>query len=156
MPWFALYTKPKNEKKVTEKLLGLGIEAYCPIVVQMKQWSDRKKKVETPLISSYIFVNVEEKNRNTVFAVQGIVRYLYWLGKPAIVHDNEIALLKESLNGRFTAVEVEGIKPGDSITVSKGPFQGKEGTVSLVEKNKIRLVLKELGVFVTLTREVSE
>ena len=52
MPWFAIYTRPKNEKKVAEQLFNLGIEVYCPMVTQMKQWSDRKKKVESPLISS--------------------------------------------------------------------------------------------------------
>jgi hypothetical protein len=50
MEWFALYTKPRNEKKVTETLAALGIEVYCPLVTTIKQWSDRKKKVESPLI----------------------------------------------------------------------------------------------------------
>ena len=153
MSWFALYTLPKNEKKVTERLQNLGIEAYCPMVTQVKQWSDRKKKVETPLISSYVFVNLEEKERNKVFDIYGIVRYLYWLGKPAIIQDHEIALLKDSLKGILTSVEVQGVKPGDSLTISRGPFKGKEGVVSQVEKNKIRLVLKELGVLITITKE---
>jgi transcription antitermination factor NusG len=153
MPWFALYTRPKNEKKVAEQLFKLGIDVYCPMFTQMKQWSDRKKKVETPLISSYVFVNLEEKERNKVFDAFGVVRYLYWLGKPAIIQDHEIALLKESLKGILTSVEVEGIQPGDSLTITKGPFQGKEGVVSQVEKNKISLVLKELGVLVTISRE---
>ena len=153
MSWFALYTLPKNEKKVTERLQNLGIEAYCPMVTQVKQWSDRKKKVETPLIRSYVFVNLEEKERNKVFDIHGIVRYLYWLGKPAIIQDHEIALLKDSLKGILTSVEVQGVKPGDSLTISRGPFKGKEGVVSQVEKNKIRLVLKELGVLITITKE---
>jgi transcription antitermination factor NusG len=153
MPWFAIYTRPKNEKKVAEQLFKLGIDVYCPMVTQMKQWSDRKKKVESPLISSYVFVNLEEKDRSSVFEVHGIVRYLYWLGKPAIIQDHEIALLRDNLKGILTSVEVEGLQPGDSLTITKGPFQGKEGVVSQVEKNKIRLVLKELGVLVTIARE---
>ena len=153
MPWFAIYTRPKNEKKVAEQLFKLGIDVYCPMVTQMNQWSDRKKKVESPLIRSYVFVNLEEKDRNSVFEVHGIVRYLYWLGKPAIIQDNEIELLRDSLKGILSSVEVEGIQPGDSLTITKGPFQGKEGVVSQVEKNKIRLVLKELGVLVTIARE---
>lgn len=153
MPWFAIYTRPKNEKKVAEQLFNLGIDVYCPMVTQMKQWSDRKKKVESPLISSYVFVNLEEKDRSSVFEVHGIVRYLYWLGKPAIIQDHEIALLRDNLKGILSSVEVEGIQPGDSLTITKGPFQGKEGVVSQVEKNKIRLVLKELGVLVTIARE---
>jgi transcription antitermination factor NusG len=153
MPWFAIYTRPKNEKKVAEQLFKLGIDVYCPMVTQMKQWSDRKKKVESPLISSYVFVNLDEKDRNTVFEVHGIVRYLYWLGKPAVVQDHEIALLKDNLKGILSSVEVQGLQPGDSLIISKGPFQGKEGVVSQVEKNKIRLILKELGVLITITKE---
>lgn len=153
MPWFAIYTRPKNEKKVVEGLEKLGIEVYCPMVTQVKQWSDRKKKVEMPLINSYVFVNIEDKNRNTVFEVSGVVRYLFWLGKPAIIQEQEIEALKASLNGILSAVEVNGIQPGDSLTISKGPFQGKEGVVAQVDKNKIRLVLKELGVTITISKE---
>jgi len=153
MSWFAIYTRPKNEKKVVEGLEKLDIEVYCPMVTQVKQWSDRKKKVETPLINSYVFVNIEDKNRNIVFEVPGVVRYLFWLGKPAIIQDQEIEALKASLKGILSAVEVNGIQPGDSLTISKGPFQGKEGVVSQVDKNKIRLVLNELGVTITISKE---
>jgi transcriptional antiterminator RfaH len=153
MPWFAIYTRPKNEKKVVEGLEKIGVEVYCPMVTQVKQWSDRKKKVETPLINSYVFVNIEDKKRNIVFEVPGVVRYLFWLGKPAVIQEHEIDLLKASLKGIFSNVEVNGIQPGDTLTISKGPFQGKEGVVSQVDKNKIRLVLKELGVTITISKE---
>ena len=153
MSWFAIYTRPKNEKKVVEGLEKLGIEVYCPMVTQIKQWSDRKKKVETPLINSYVFVNIEDKNRNIVFEVPGVVRYLFWLGKPAIIQEQEIDTLKASLKGIFSSVEVNGIQPGDSLTISQGPFQGKEGVVAQVNNNKIRLVLKELGVTISISKE---
>ena len=153
MPWFAIYTRPKNEKKVVEGLEKLGVEVYCPMVTQVKQWSDRKKKVEAPLINSYVFVNIEDKKRNIVFEVPGVVRYLFWLGKPAVIQEHEIDLLKASLKGIFSNVEVNGVQPGDTLTISKGPFQGKEGVVSQVDKNKIRLVLKELGVTITISKE---
>ena len=64
------------------------------MVTQIKQWSDRKKKVEIPLINSYVFVNIEDKNRNIVFEVSGVVRYLFWLGKPAVIQEQEIEALK--------------------------------------------------------------
>lgn len=153
MPWFAIYTRPKNEKKVVEGLEKIGVEVYCPMVTQVKQWSDRKKKVKAPLINSYVFVNIEDKKRNIVFEVPGVVRYLFWLGKPAVIQEHEIDLLKASLKGVFSSVEVNGIQPGDTLTISKGPFQGKEGVVSQVDKNKIRLVLKELGVTITISKE---
>lgn len=153
MYWFALYTRPKNEKKVAFCLEKMGIEAYCPMITQVKQWSDRKKKVEIPLINSYVFVKINDLDRHRVFEVPGVVRYLFWLGKPAIIQEYEILALKDSLNEIVSSVEVEGLKTGDVLTISKGPFIGKEGVVSQIEKNKIRLVLKELGVLITITKE---
>ena len=97
MPWFAIYTRPKNEKKVVAGLEKIGIEVYCPMVKQVKQWSDRKKKVEVPLINSYVFVNIEESDRNVVFEIPGVVRYLFWLGKPAVIQEQEIEVLRASL-----------------------------------------------------------
>lgn len=156
MAWFAIYTRPKNEKKVVEGLKKIGIEVYCPMVTMLKQWSDRKKKVEVPLINSYVFVNIEEKNRSVVFEVSGVVRYLYWLGKPAVIQEQEIEVLKNSLNGMVSAVEVQGIQPGAILNIPYGPFQGKEGVVSQINKNKIRLVLKELGILITISKETGQ
>lgn len=154
MTWFAIYTRPKNEKKVVEGLEKIGVEVYCPMVTQIKQWSDRKKKVEVPLINSYVFVKIEENDRNIVFEVPGVVRYLYWLGKPAVIQEQEIVDLKNSLKGVLSSIEVQGINPGDVLTISKGAFKGKEGIVSQIDKNKIRLVLKELGVLITISKEI--
>jgi transcriptional antiterminator RfaH len=153
MNWHVIYTKPKWEKKVAEQLEQAGIEVYCPMLTQIKQWSDRKKKVKTPLIPSYVFVNIEEKNRNDVFDIPGVVRYLFWLGKPALVREVEIQTLQESLKESLTAVAISAYKPGDTISIPEGPFKGKEGTIKQVKKNKLQLVLKELGMLITLTRE---
>ncbi|MFZ2283481.1 MAG: UpxY family transcription antiterminator [Lutibacter sp.] len=152
MMWHVIYTKPRNEKKVADKLAQSGIQVYCPMVTQIKQWSDRKKKTETPLIPSYVFVNIAEKNRNDVFEVHGVVRYLFWLGKPAIVRDEEILALQEGLKETVSEVEIADYKTGDIISIATGPFKGKEGIVKEVKKNKIQLVLKELGMLITLTR----
>ena len=154
MNWYALYTKPRSEKKVADKLAQSGIEVYCPMVIQIKQWSDRKKKTETPLIPSYVFVNIEEKNRNNVFDIPGVVRYLFWLGKPAIIREVEILALKESLKETLSSVEIADYKTGDTINIPEGPFKGQEGIIKEVKKNKLQLVLKELGMLITLTRAV--
>jgi transcription antitermination factor NusG len=153
MPWYVIYTKSRNEIKVAENLEKAGIIVYCPLIVQVKQWSDRKKKIAIPLFNSYIFVYLEESNRDSVFKVTGVVRYLFWLGKPAIVRDDEILALQESLKGIIESVEITGLQAGDFIAIPKGPFQGKEGIVKQVKKNKIQVILKELGVVITLTKE---
>lgn len=153
MPWFVIYTKPRTEKKVAERLAQIGVEVYCPMVTTIKQWSDRKKKVQTPLLSSYVFVRLEPKDRELVFQVNGVVRYVYWLGKPAIVRNEEIEALQESLQHTLTSFEVRAYKVGDTISIPSGPFQGKEGIIRQLSKNSLQLVLSELGVLVTLHKE---
>ena len=73
MNWYVVYTKPKWEKKVAEQLINSGIECYCPLITQVRQWSDRKKKVEVPLFNSYVFVQLPDAERNKVFQSVGVV-----------------------------------------------------------------------------------
>jgi transcription antitermination factor NusG len=153
MPWHVIYTKPKNEKKVADRLQQIGVDVYCPLVTVVKQWSDRKKKVQMPLFNSYVFVNISEKEREIVFQVPGVVRYLFWLGKPAVVREEEIAALQEGLRETIVSYEVRGIKVGDIVPIPNGPFHGKEGIVKQINKNSLQLVLTELGVLITLNRE---
>ncbi|MFM2265117.1 MAG: hypothetical protein RLZ77_535 [Bacteroidota bacterium] len=151
MPWFVLYTQPRNEKKVAERLEKLGITAYCPMTIQVRQWSDRKKKVEVPLLNSYVFVHLEEADRKLVFEVPGIVRYLFWLGEPAIVRDEEIKTLQNWLSLDFAELKVKALKPGDTIMLKEGAFKNQEARIKTISKNKMQLVLTSLGILVTLT-----
>ncbi|MBU3681345.1 MAG: UpxY family transcription antiterminator [Flavobacterium sp.] len=151
MPWFVVYTKPRNEKKVAEQLEKLGITAYCPMTIQVRQWSDRKKKVEVPLLNSYVFVQLAEADRKLVFEVPGIVRYLFWLGEPAIVRDEEIKTLQNWLSLDFAELEVKSLKPGDTIMLKEGAFKNQEARIKTISKNKMQLVLTSLGILVTLT-----
>lgn len=153
MSWLVLYTKPRSEKKATAHLQKLEITTYCPLLKELRQWSDRKKKVEVPLLPSYIFVQVAEKDRDLVFQSPFVVRYLYWLKKPAIVHDKEIRVLQDYLKNDNLVAEIENIRSGDTIVLDKGHFKGKEGVVEEVGKNRLQLVLRELGVKVTLTKQ---
>ena len=153
MPWYVIYTKPRNEKKVAERLQQIGITVYCPMVTMMKQWSDRKKKVQIPLLNSYVFVCLEEKEREKVFQISGVVRYLFWLGKPAMVREEEISALQEGLKETIISFEVNGIKVGYMLPIPSGPFQGKEGIIKQINKHSLQLILKELGVLITLSKE---
>ncbi|HNP33332.1 MAG TPA: UpxY family transcription antiterminator [Flavobacterium sp.] len=150
MPWYALYTEPRQEKKVTARLQRLNIEVYCPLIIQVRQWSDRKKKVEVPLLPSYVFVKMENHNRELVFQVSGVVRYLYWLGQPAIVKDSEIEQMQKWLQNKITSFEIVGIEPGTLYEIPSGPFIGQKGIVEKVDKNQITLVLEQLGVKIIL------
>ena len=152
MPWYVLYTKPRQEKKVTDSLNAIGIEAYCPMVTVVKQWSDRKKKVQIPLINSYVFVNIEEHQREVVFKVSGIVRYLFWLGKPAVVRAIEIEALQQSLEGNVASFEVSAIQKDTIYKIPEGHFQGFEGIVKNINATTIQLLLVDFGFFITLNR----
>lgn len=146
MNWYVVYTKPKWEKKVAEQLTEKGVECYCPLVTQIKQWSDRKKKVEVPLFNSYIFVRLAEKDRNSVFQSSGVVRYLFWLGKPAIVRDEEIATIKKWLSiSDGYEVSVSSLQVGDKVVLESGPFKSQQAVVQEVNKTSYTLVLESMG-----------
>ena len=81
MNWYVIHTKPRGEKKTEEQLLSLGINAYCPIRNEIRIWSDRKKRIEMPVLPSMVLVNIEDKDINRVFECRGVVRYMFWLGK---------------------------------------------------------------------------
>ncbi|MCW2117719.1 UpxY family transcription antiterminator [Flavobacterium sp. 7A] len=144
--WFVVYTKPKWEKKVAEQLEKIGIECYCPLIIKESQWSDRKKKIEVPLFNSYVFVHLTEVERNLVFQSPGAVRYLFWLGKPAIVREIEINTIKQWLE-KPTASEItmSRYNVGSKIIVETGPFTNQEAVIKEVNKNHCVLVLESLG-----------
>lgn len=146
MNWYVVYTKPKWEKKVAEKLNEIGLECYCPIITQIKQWSDRKKKIEVPLFNSYVFVRLLDGDRNSIFQIAGVVRYLFWLGKPAIVRDEEINIIKNSLaSPNLSDVTVTAIQAGDRIKLESGAFSNQEAVVKEVSNTHYILVLESLG-----------
>lgn len=146
MNWYVVYTKPKWEKKVADQLHQLGIACYCPLITQVRQWADRKKKVIVPLFNSYVFVQLEEVQRNEVFGASGVVRYLFWLGKPAIVKDEEITIIKKSLESdTISEIVVESYKKGDRITVDAGVFKNQVGVVQEVSNTECVLLLESLG-----------
>lgn len=146
MNWYVVYTKPKWEKKVAEHLSKRGVECYCPLIIQVRQWSDRKKKIEVPLFNSYIFVRLAEADRNLVFQSTGVVRYLFWLGKPAIVRDEEINTIKKWLMtpDKFE-ISVSSLQVGDKVVLESGPFKSQEAIVQEVNKNNYVLVLESMG-----------
>lgn len=148
--WFILYTKPNQEIKVADQLKEMNINCFCPTVTVIKNYSDRKKKILKPLLPSYVFVNIEEAKRNDVFLAFGIVRYMFWLGKPAIVRESEIELIKQYLNGIYQSVSLTNFTRGQLYKISEGLFSGKIGKVVETKKNKIKLELQSLGVIVTL------
>ena len=153
--WFVVYTRPQQELKVAEQLSAMGITNYCPTITLVKQYSDRKKKVSKPLLSSYVMVELEEKERNKVFDCSGIVRYLFFLGKPAVVPAHQINLMQDHLNGVYNDIKVTTLSVGDSHTITQGTFSGVSGTVVETNNTKVKLELACLGMSITLKKQAA-
>ncbi|MAX81573.1 MAG: antitermination protein NusG [Crocinitomicaceae bacterium] len=144
--WTPFYTKSRNEKKVAERLLELGHEVYCPQTETIKIWSDRKKKVKEPLFKSYVFVRVNEQDRMTVLQDPGIVFNLQWLGKPALIRDEEIEAIQRFLKENPSAKSVgETLEKGQVVKVKSGVLQGNLGIVKEVRRGKVLLTLQRIG-----------
>ena len=149
MNWFVIHTKPRFEKKVEEGLLSLGIEVYCPTRKEIRIWSDRKKRVDVPVLPSMVLVKLDEKNINDVFNINGVIRYMFWLGKRAIVRQKEVDVLKNYLYGN-TIINQEIIKfnPGDRINLEG--FNNEDGVVEKVSNNSAWVFLENLGYTIKL------
>ena len=153
--WFVVYTKPQQELKVSQELTSMGITNYCPTITLVKQYSDRKKKVNKPLIPSYVMVNLKENQREKVFSCNGIIRYLFFLGKPAVVAAYEIDLMQDYLNGIYVDFNLATLRIGDIHTITDGPFSGILGEVVQTDKTKVKLELTSLGMSIILKKNAA-
>lgn len=147
MNWYVLYTKSRCEKAVADQLALLGIDVYCPLLKRKKLWSDRWKLVEEPLFRSYCFVSLEDKVRDSVFTVPGVVRYIYHCGKPAKIREKEMDLLKNWLmHYNHDSIEAENLNVSDRIRIRSGALMDKEAEVLESKGNYALLLLEDLGM----------
>ena len=155
--WFAVYTKPRWEKKVFTLLQEKKITAYCPLNKVRKKWSDRYKIVHEPLFKSYVFVQVEENETAHVRTVSGVVNFVYWNGKPAVIKEEEINTIRRFLN-EYGHVEVEHIqfKPNQRVKIMSGVLMDEEGIVVRSNKNKVQVILQNLGFKLTARLSANE
>lgn len=146
--WYALYTKPRWEKKIHSVLLRKGVDSWCPIQRVKRQWSDRKKIVEEPLFKSYVFVRIDEAERVKVLMTDGVLNFVHYLGKPAVIKEEEVNSIKKYLaekDARITVLTEEGFRQDDKITVNYGVFMGNHGTVIRGGRKKVFVKLQSLG-----------
>lgn len=148
--WHAIYTKPRSEKKVAERLSENDFEVYCPMIKTLRQWSDRKKKVLLPMFPGYVFVRVSKADHTRVLQDYGVLNFVYWLGKPAIVRDYEIEAIKEiALHGNEISIQSDTFEKGQLVTIPDGPFKGMSGKIDKLDKRKIVVVVEKLGCTVS-------
>lgn len=145
--WLAVYTRPRWEKKVDRLLKQQDIKSYCPIRSVTNQWADRKKIVDLPLFSGYVFVWVNEREEYKVRQTLGVLNFIYYMGKPAVIRDSVIEKIEELMN-RNIACEIinsQDINLGDRIRIKHGIFYNQEGTVIKVHGKHVLMVLDHLN-----------
>ena len=143
--WFVLCTKPRNELKVLNRLSSLGIDAYTPSRIELRQWSDRKKKVLVPLLPSMVLVRLDEKEVQKVFDIPGVVRYLFEHGTRAVVSNEEVQGMQMYLENIHT-LNKQGLAEGDTVQV---PMLDQEAILLSVKGKKCIAQLKKLGAIVS-------
>ena len=135
---------------MTERLDANGFEVYCPLIKTLRQWSDRKKKVQLPMFPGYVFVHVSEVERSQILMDAGVLNFIYWLGKPAIIRDNEIEAIKEIAEfGNEVQINSEEFEKGKLVKIPEGPFKGMTGKIDKLDKKRVIVLVEQLGCLVS-------
>ena len=151
--WYAIYTRPKSEKKVAEHLEKKKIEVYCPLNKVKKQWADRKKIAFEPLFTSYVFVYATPDEHTKIKQTDGVISFVYWLNQPAAIRQEEIDTIKKFLNEYDNVVlERSPVNLNDKVRIINGPLMMWEGNVIEVRTNTVKITLPSLGQ--TLVAEI--
>lgn len=152
--WYVYYTKSRHEKRVKELLERRGYDVFLPMQKVMRQWTDRKKKVEVPLFNSYIFVNTEEHRITEVLQVPGISWNIRHNGKPAILHPKEMEIIQRFLtSGLLMETQpLEKLCAGDKVQVVDGPLRGMYGSlIETVDGSRFVVALDSIGQSLKVT-----
>ena len=154
-PWHAIYTRPRAEKQVWQRLQDAGIEAFLPLRKTLRQWSDRKKMVEVPLLSSYVFVRVDRTEYDQVLRVPGVVKYIFFEGKAAVIRQQEIDNLKILIDSNAEVETTwERFEKGEHVEVTAGALRGLKGEL-ISDGTRKRLLIRIDRIDQNLVVEVS-
>ena len=157
--WYVIRSKPRWEKKVTSQIEKKQIEVFLPIIEKIRIWSDRKKKIQEPMFSGYVFVKATEKERLAAISnTAGAMGYIFFNKRPAVIRDEDIEYIKLSLKEpERISLEEKQIKKGDYITVKRGPFRGMKGYVNDFKgEYKLTVNLEELSTAFSVTLLLDE
>jgi transcription antitermination factor NusG len=152
--WLVFYTASRQERKSADILIAGGYEVFLPTQIQVRQWSDRKKKVEVPLFNGYIFVKETEKRITNILQTPGIVRNIRHNSKPAVLHEDEYQIILRFLkSGYFVeADQQQEFEKGEKVIIAEGQLKGLEGIITGTgAKKKFRVLIHTLGVNLTVT-----
>lgn len=142
--WYVLYTAPRAEKQVKERLEKINIECWLPLHRSPRVWSDRIKMIDVPLFMSYVFVKCKEYELRPLLTVYGVSRIVYYNGKPAVVREKEI----EAIRNFLEQASEHPLCPGDEVDIVCGAFKNISGKIKKIKKSYLVLFLEQLGATV--------
>ena len=157
--WHVVYTKPKWEKKVDLNFAQKGIESWCPTQKKERQWSDRKKIIEEPLFRSYVFVKIDKEEHSKVLGTIGVVNFLYFEKKPAIIRDNEIETIRKYLglaNASIQVVNMTNLPAQTKVSINQGLFMGQKGEVIRSGKKTVFVQLQSINMMMMVEFKLAE
>lgn len=152
-----IYTKPRSELKLVKKLEELQYTVYCPTRKTIRQWSDRKKKIAEPLFKSYVFIYIKPAQMQDITWVPGFSRFVYWLGKPVVVRDEEIEATRQFIDKvAHDTIAIKRFDVGQNVKVSVGPLKNVEGKILRISKKKAQLQIDSLGTVMSAELALSD
>ncbi|WP_207533043.1 UpxY family transcription antiterminator [Desertivirga arenae] len=151
--WLAVYTRPRWEKKIDHLLKEQGVESFCPVRRVESQWADRKKVVELPLFNSYVFVKVDPKEELTVRQTIGVLNFIYYMGKPAVLRESEMENIKHLVDTQndIEVISLSNLSVGDRVMIKSGIMSKQEGAVLKINGKNVLMVFDKLD-FAVVTR----
>lgn len=128
--WHVIYIRARHEKSVHEELIKRGVESFLPLKKELHKWSDRKKWVEVPLFSSYVFINIGPGERESVYLSDGFVRFVSMNGKPSTVPEWQIEYIKKVVCLYPETLDVFSTSNiGRKGVIVSGPLSGMKGQI---------------------------
>jgi len=153
--WFLIYTRPGCEKKVADLLERKHVQVYCPLTKAQKRWGDRKKPALSPLFSSYVFVFATPDEHHRIRHTDGVINFIHWLSKPAVIRQEEIDTIRNFLKEYdFVRLEKTSINLNERVRIINGPLMMWEGTVVEIRTTTVKIILPSLGY--ALVAEISK
>lgn len=132
--WYALYVNARHEKKIVLKLIEQDVNAYTPIIKKMQQWSDRKKWIEFPMISGYVFVKTDVLEKEKILKTPHVLGFIKFNGIEAKIKESEIEILKSiELTGYDVTNEVTDLKMSDDVEITQGALKGLIGKIVQIQ-----------------------
>jgi len=138
--WYAAYTAPRHEKRVTQQMDERQIHCFLPLYRSVRRWKDRRKQLDLPLFPGYVFVHLPLRDRLRVLQLPGVVQLVSFCGKPAALPDADIEALRNGLEGNVRAEPHPYLAVGRRVRVRSGAVAGMEG-ILVRRKRKFRVVL---------------